>query len=153
MSGVKGVKGDKGDKGEKGDTGEQGEKGNNMLIKWVSTKAPLIVIVLFLILAVMSFSTAVLARQTQAAIKKADLVVQCTTPGTKCYQLSQAAAVQRVREIKAGAFCILDAISTIPIQDIQSHRAELLTQYNACVTAASAPDSPVTSTTTTTTIK
>lgn len=107
------------------------------LLNWFSAKEPLITFTFFLILSVLSFATIYSARQTQAAIKKADLIVQCTTPGTRCYNLSQQSAQQRLKEIKAASFCIVDAVSAFPSDQLQSHRAELLDKYNICVAEGS----------------
>lgn len=104
--------------------------GPDMIVRWIT-------IILFVVLSVLSFTTAVLARQTQDAVKKANIIAQCTTPGTQCYKLTQQAAQQRTKEVKAAAFCIVDTFSAFPVQELQSHRAELLAQYNTCVANAS----------------
>lgn len=135
--GITGKTGAKGATGEKGDSGVNGTNAPNIFYTWFSTREPLITFTFFIILSVLSFATVYSARQTQAAIKKADLIVQCTTPGTPCYNFAQQAALQRTKEIKASSFCIISTVSQFPFQDWQSRQAELLAVYNTCVATAS----------------
>lgn len=126
-------------RGPQGEQGIQGEPGTpysvNRVLNWLVTHEPFITIIVFVILAVMSFSTAVLARQTQDAVKNTDLIAQCTTPGSRCYQLTQQAALQRVKELKAADFCLLEILPNVfPIKDVN----QLRTDYNNCVVTESA---------------
>lgn len=106
-------------------------------IYWVAKKEPLITFTFFVVLSILAFTTVFIARQTQTAINKTNIIVECTTPGTACYNLTLGASQQRLKEEKAAAFCVIDTITVYPLSDWQAHRDQLLESYNKCVTETS----------------
>lgn len=147
-TGPQGEKGDQGVQGNQGDPGPQGEKGEKgnpgKFRVWFLNKEPFITFCFFIVLAILSFSTIEIARNTQDAVQKADIIAQCTTPGTPCTKLQQEASAQRLRELKAASFCLLDAISGVPLDQWQSRRTDLQSIYNSCVANAATPPTTVT---------
>ena len=85
--------------------------------------------VLVILMAVMSASSIIAARQARDAAVKTDLIAQCTTPGTKCAQLS---AEQELRRA-AQTMCIV-LIELPPVSEREEKRDEIIRLYQGCVT-------------------
>lgn len=85
--------------------------------------------VLVVLMTIMSAASVLSARSAEEAAKKADLIVQCTTPGTKCADLQ---ADQRLRETAQGICPIL--IELPPAAERDERRDEILGLYQKCVT-------------------
>lgn len=95
---------------------------------------PLALWVLLVILGISTLSTAVAAQQAAKAAKNTDLIAQCTTPGTKCFQLQQVGEARRSAQNK----CVIDTIANLPLPaDRQKLRNQILNGYDACVEAMS----------------
>lgn len=84
--------------------------------------------VLVVLMTIMSAASVLSARSAEDAAKKADLIVQCTTPGTKCAALQ---ADQRLRETAQGICPIL--IELPPAVEREEKRNEILASYQKCV--------------------
>src|SRR5258708_8833894 len=112
----------KGNSDENGRDCSGDDKTKPGFLYWVARREPLITFTFFIILSVLSFSTVYIARQTQTAINKTNIIVECTTPGTHCYNLARQSAQQRLKEQKAAAFCVIDTITVYPLSDWQAHR-------------------------------
>lgn len=86
---------------------------------------------LFAVLAIISLSTAIAAQNAVKAAKAADLIAQCTKPGTKCFTLQQQGEARRTAQNK----CIIDTIIKFPpVPERQEKRLEILKSYDDCVT-------------------
>jgi hypothetical protein len=87
---------------------------------------------LFLIISVFSVTQTIGIRELQQSQKSLDLVTQCTTPGSRCYKLTQEAAVRRAQDLKLAledaAIC---AIETAPLPAADRRPA-----FKQCVTDA-----------------
>lgn len=87
---------------------------------------------LLIIMLVMTTSSAIASQQAARAAKNTDLIAQCTTPGTKCYNLQKIQEVRRTAQNK----CIIDSLINLPpLADRSSKREEILAQYDSCVDA------------------
>ncbi len=131
-----GEKGDPGEQGPKGDPGKNGSKGapGRNVTSWFSSREPLITFSFFLILSVLSFTTIYTARQTAIAVKKADIIVQCTTPGTQCAKLEAESNALNSLKIQTAGFCALSVITQFPptAQDRLAQQANLRAMYFTC---------------------
>lgn len=107
------------------------------IIGWFTAKEGVVTFTFFVILSVLSFAMVFSARQTEHAVRKADIIVQCTTPGTACYKLSQEAAQQRLKELKGATFCLVDTLTAYPVPEWKTQREALLASYAACLEAQS----------------
>src|SRR5437870_13534927 len=103
---------------------------------WISraVKDRIFSVVLLIVFGTLSLTTVYTTRQTEKTVKNTDLIKQCTTPGTQCSRLSQAAAQQRTKEVKAASFCLIDTITNFPTQTLNSNRDKIIAYYNDCVT-------------------
>ena len=134
-----GIQGIQGFKGDQGIQGLKGERGNHTFRDWFLNREPFITFSLFLVLAVLSFATVVTSQRTQSTLKKADILVQCTTQGTHCNMLIKDLLAERLKETEAASFCLIEAISTVPYSAWQNNQATLLATYNSCVSQALLP--------------
>lgn len=97
---------------------------------------------LMVILIISTTSTAIASQQAAKAAKNTDIIAQCSTKGTKCFNLSQINEARRTAQNK----CIIDALINLPpLAERTQKRQEILDQYDACVAA----ETQVTTTTTT----
>ena len=85
-------------------------------------------LILVTLMTIMSAASILSARNAEKAAKNADLIVQCTTPGTRCAELQ---ADQRLRETSQGLCPILIALP--PASEREEKRDEILASYRKCV--------------------
>lgn len=120
--GPQGIQGQDGTQGEKGAKGDRGVK----LQGWER----LGFMFLLIIMVVSTTSTAIASQQAAKAAKNTDLIAQCTTPGTKCFDLQRVQEAKRTSENK----CVIDSLINLPpITERVARRAEILAQYDKCV--------------------
>lgn len=94
------------------------------------SKAQFAYIILMIIMIVSTTSTAIAAQEAAKAAKNTDLIAQCTTPGTKCFDLQRVQEAKRTSENK----CVIDSLINLPpITERVARRAEILAQYDKCV--------------------
>jgi hypothetical protein len=107
-------------------------------------------VLLMVIMIISTTSTAIASQEAAKAAKNTDLIAQCTTPGTKCFNLQKIQEARRTSENK----CIIDSLINLPpLADRTTKRAEILAQYDKCVddetkinvsTTTTAPPTPTT---------
>ena len=91
--------------------------------------------ILLIIILISSYSNVVAARKSTDAAKNTDLIAQCTTPGTKCFNLGLVQEARRTAENK----CVIDALINLPpLADRVQKRDEILAQYDSCVVSETA---------------
>lgn len=101
---------------------------------------------LLVIMLVMTTSSAIASQQAARAAKNTDLIAQCTTKGTKCFDLQITQEARRTAQNK----CIIDAIINLPpLADRAALHQQILDGYDKCVVTET--QVIATSTTTTTT--
>jgi hypothetical protein len=94
---------------------------------------------------VMTTSTAIASQQAAKAAKNTDLIAQCTTTGTKCFNLQIVQEARRTAQNK----CIIDGIISLPpIADRVALRPAILAQYDKCVEDETRTSASTTTTTT-----
>jgi hypothetical protein len=123
--GAVGIQGASGIQGTQGTQGTRGEKGVRIQ-GWERA----IMVFLMIVIVISTISTSIAANQAERAAKNTDLIAQCTTPGTKCFDLQIVQEAKRTAQNK----CIIDALINLPpLVDRVTKRAEILAQYDKCV--------------------
>ena len=103
-------------------------------------------VLLMVIMIISTTSTAIASQEAAKAARNTDLIAQCTTPGTKCYNLQRIADARRTAENK----CVIDSLINLPpVNDRVAKRAEILAQYDNCVDTETKTGASTTTTTVT----
>jgi hypothetical protein len=106
--------------------------------------------IMFVVFAVVSLSTGIAAQQATKAAKSADLIAQCTTPGTKCSRLVAEQNVQRQARTSAENKCVIVSLLDFPpAGQRDAQRETILKNYDDCVAMLTQENVATTTTTTT----
>lgn len=106
----------------------------NKVAAWFTGREPLFTFIFFIILSVLAFTSVYTARQTQSTLKKEDLIAQCTTPGTRCFNLTAEQKDLDSLRVQTAGFCALSVITQFPATATErvAQQATLRDMYFQC---------------------
>lgn len=85
-------------------------------------------LILVLLITVMSAASVLSARNAEKAAKKADLIAQCSTPGTACAKLQEDSRLRQSAQVVCPALIPLP-----PPAEREAKRDQILQDYRECV--------------------